>query len=113
MFDVAQYSAVEIEDYRRLEHDDARVTMSTTILATALELARLHGARFAASYLCDAGITIEVAVEVLAYGRHDRVPIHRSEAAPLGFQLLVDNMHRLTDRVLVLICSVPISSQIR
>lgn len=40
--------------------------METTNLATALELARVHGVRFAASYLCDKGIAVEVAVEVLA-----------------------------------------------
>lgn len=45
--------------------------MRTTILATALELARIHGVRFAASYLSEEGIAIEVAVEVLAHGRCD------------------------------------------
>ena len=99
MFDVAQHSAVEIKDYMRLNHDDARVTMSTTILATALELARLHGVRYAASYLCDAGIAIEVAVEVLARGRHDRVPVYGSEGNCARTQLLADDMHCLTDRV--------------
>ena len=79
MFDVAQHSAVEIKDYMRLNHDDARVTMSTTILATALELARLHGVRFAASYLCDAGIAIEVAVEVLVHNRHNQAPVNLSK----------------------------------
>jgi hypothetical protein len=37
----------------------------TTTLATALELARMHGIRFAAIYLCEEGIAFEVAVEVL------------------------------------------------
>lgn len=99
MFDVAQHSAVEIEDYMRLNHDDARVTMSTTILATALELARLHGVRLAASYLCDAGIAIEVAVEVLAHGRRGQLPVHKTETSSARFQLLADDMHCLADRV--------------
>lgn len=40
--------------------------MASTTLATAIELARIHGVRFAASYLCEAGIDLEVALEVLA-----------------------------------------------
>jgi hypothetical protein len=99
VFDVAQHSAVEIKDYMRLNHDDARVIMSTTILATALELARLHGVRLAASYLCDAGIAIEVAVEVLAHGRRDRPPVHGSEGNSARTQLLADDMHCLAERV--------------
>jgi len=91
VFDVDQHSTVEVEDYMRLDHNDARVTMSTTILATALELSRLHGVRFAASYLCDAGIAIEVAVEVLAHGRHDRLPVHRSESSSARIRLLADD----------------------
>lgn len=90
---------MKIKDYMRLNHDDARVTMSTTILATALELARLHGVRFAASYLRDAGIAIEVAVEVLAHGRRGRLPADRNEGSPARTQLLAGDMHCLTDRV--------------
>ncbi|MGZ5234011.1 MAG: hypothetical protein ACXWC3_28705, partial [Burkholderiales bacterium] len=70
--------------------------MSTTILATALELARLHGVRFAASYLCDADIAIEVAVEVLAHDRRSRLPVHGSEGSSAWTQLLADDMHYLT-----------------
>jgi hypothetical protein len=40
--------------------------MRTTTLATALELARFHGVKLAAAYLCDAGVSIDVAVELLA-----------------------------------------------
>jgi len=39
--------------------------MSSMILATALELARLHGVRYAAFYLLDSGIDVEVAVDLL------------------------------------------------
>lgn len=35
------------------------------VLATALELARLHGVRYAALYLFDVGIDVEVAVDLL------------------------------------------------
>jgi hypothetical protein len=42
--------------------------MKTTILATALELARIHGVRFAYYYLEEEGIALEVAVELLAQG---------------------------------------------
>ncbi len=38
---------------------------SSTILAIAIELARLHGVKFAASYLFEAGVDIGVAVEGL------------------------------------------------
>jgi hypothetical protein len=99
VFDVDQHSAVEVEDYRRLNRNDARVTMSTTILATALELARLHGVRFAASYLCDAGIAIEVAVEMLTHGRPDRLPVHKSEDSSARIRLLADDMHCSIDPV--------------
>lgn len=37
------------------------------ILATALELLRVHGVRLAALYLHDEGITLDVAVDLLAY----------------------------------------------
>lgn len=40
--------------------------MRTTTLATALELARIHGVQLAAAYLCDTGVSIDVAVELLA-----------------------------------------------
>jgi hypothetical protein len=57
--------------------------MQTTILATALELARLHGVRFAAAYLCDQGIAVEVAVEVLARKHEDiRYSARNIESSP-------------------------------
>lgn len=43
--------------------------MRTTKLATALALARVHGVQFAAAYLCEAGISIDVAIELLAAER--------------------------------------------
>lgn len=50
-----------------MSHNVAWVIMRMTILATALELARLHGVKFAASYLYEEGIAIEVAMEVLTH----------------------------------------------
>jgi hypothetical protein len=46
--------------------------MRTAVLATALELARVHGVRFAAFYLCEESIDFEVAVEVLTQKGRDR-----------------------------------------
>ena len=39
--------------------------MGPTYLATAIALARIHGVQFAAAYLCESSIPIEVAVELL------------------------------------------------
>jgi hypothetical protein len=62
--------------------------MGTTVLATALELARLHGVRFAAFYLSEAGVAIDVAVEMLALGRTDRPsPAYKAEEIPLRIPL--------------------------
>jgi hypothetical protein len=66
-------------DYMRMSCYAARVTMGTTVLATAIELARLHGVRFAASYLCEEGIALEVAVETLAHGQRDHsLPVDKT-----------------------------------
>lgn len=58
--------ADRIKEYIRMSNNVAQVIMRMTILATALELARLQGVKFAASYLYDEGVAIEVAMEVLA-----------------------------------------------
>ena len=47
-------------------------------LAIALELERLHGTSLAAKYLFDAGIEIEVALEVLANIKQSTTPTDRS-----------------------------------
>lgn len=39
--------------------------MSPSVLATAVELSRLHGVRFAAAYLHESGVSIEVAIDLL------------------------------------------------
>lgn len=52
--------------------------MSSMILATALELARLHGVRFAAFYLLDSGIDVEVAVDLLG-SRVSHSPCRRTK----------------------------------
>jgi len=41
--------------------------MSPSVLATAVELSRLHGVRYAAAYLQESGVTIEVALDLLAH----------------------------------------------
>lgn len=39
--------------------------MNPLVLATAVELSRLHGVRYAAAYLQESGISIQVAVDLL------------------------------------------------
>ena len=47
--------------------------MNSWVLGTASKLVSLHGIRYAASYLCDNGVAVEVALELLASRRpeHD------------------------------------------
>ena len=52
--------------------------MSSMVLATALELARLHGVRYAAFYLLDSGIDVEVAADLLG-GRVSHPPRPRAK----------------------------------
>ena len=40
--------------------------MSPLVLATAVELSLLHGVRYAAAYLHESGVSIEVALDLLA-----------------------------------------------
>ena len=39
--------------------------MSPLVLATAVELSRLHGVRYAAAYLHESGVSIQVAIDLL------------------------------------------------
>ena len=64
---MAQYDAGFLEDYTRMSKDATLNRNSPTILATALALEKIHGTRFAAAYLHDAGIAADVVVELL-YG---------------------------------------------
>lgn len=41
--------------------------MRPSVLATAVELSRLHGVRYAAAYLQESGINIEVALDLLTH----------------------------------------------
>lgn len=72
MFEIAQYPIGSVEDYSKVSSNAIEVLMKTTRLATALTLARVHGVQFAAAYLYEAGVSIDVAVELLATDRSTR-----------------------------------------
>ena len=66
MFDVAQYASGMWEDYTRMSNDATTIEVRPMVLATAIALHRIHGVYFAAAFLHDAGVSIEVACELLA-----------------------------------------------
>lgn len=66
MFDLAQCAAGVLEDYIRMTNDATKTTVSPMVLATALELCRVHGVRLSAAYLQEAGVALDVALELLA-----------------------------------------------
>lgn len=66
MFDVAQYDSGIREDYTRMSNEATKIDMSPMVLATAIALHRIHGVHFAAAFLHDAGVSIDVARELLA-----------------------------------------------
>jgi len=66
VFDVAQYASGIWEDYTRMSNDATKIDVSPLALATAIALHRIHGGHFAAAFLNDAGVSIEVACELLA-----------------------------------------------
>lgn len=55
--------------------------MSQLILATAIELRRVHGVKLAAHYLFEAGIALETALEILTYSG-DGSPKVQSDTFP-------------------------------
>jgi len=66
VFDVAQYAPIVLGDYMRMSRDATKIGNSRSVLATAIALQRAHGVRSAAAFLFEAGIAIEVALELLA-----------------------------------------------
>lgn len=65
MFDMAQYASAIWEDYTRMSNDATKIDVSPMVLAAAIALHRIHGVHFAAGFLHDAGVSIEVACELL------------------------------------------------
>lgn len=61
--------ADSIEQYTKTSCDVTEVRMGMMSLATALALARVHGVQFAATYLFEAGINLDVAIELLCTER--------------------------------------------
>lgn len=49
-----------------MSNNATKIDMSPMILATAIALQHTHGVYFAAAFLHDAGVAIEVACELLA-----------------------------------------------
>ena len=63
---MAQYASGIWEDYTRMSNDATKIDVSPMVLATAIALHRIHGVHFAAAFLHDAGVPIEVSCELLA-----------------------------------------------
>ena len=80
MFDLAQRAAGVLEDYMMMSDDATEIAKVPLVLATAIELRRIHGARFAAAFLFDAGVAIEVALELLRCRVHPYASVSSSKS---------------------------------
>ena len=82
MFDLAQRAAGVLEDYMMMSDDATEIAKAPPVLATAIELRRVHGARFAAAFLFDSGVAIEVALELLQCSVHPNASVSSKKSRP-------------------------------
>lgn len=60
-----QYGTCWMKDYMRMDANATADTPNPLVLAEALAFARIHGVGLAARFLSDAGVALEVALELL------------------------------------------------